>query len=149
MSDVRVSFAVVLGADFVREEDLPEPAVLRHDLHEGGIDGALVVSIDGHEVLDERYWDRIDVALPRLITGLEAAREGTPAVVELPDTRLEIALTVTGASVRVDLGERAFEAPLGALLAALRQTARRLTRLLVEAFGALPDGCADLLPYTS
>lgn len=148
MTEVRVSFALSLGADFVREEDLPEPAVLRHDLHpDAGLDGALVVAVDGREVLDERYWDRLDVALPRLIAGLEAARAGQPQVVELPDTRLEVELVVTGDSVRVDLGERAFEAPQTALLAELRRAARRLGLLLEEACGALPDACAGLAPY--
>lgn len=147
MSDVRVTFAVGLGADFVREEDLPEPAVLRQDLREGGIDGALIVSVGGRELLDERYWDRLDQALPRLIDGLEAVRETVEVTVELPDTRLEVALSLTGDVVRLDLQERAIEAPHAALLTELRRCARRLALLLEDAFGDLPEACAELEPY--
>lgn len=147
MSDVHVSFALGLGADFVREADLPEPAVLRQDLREGGIDGAVIVTVDGREVLDERYWDRLDQALPRLIDGLEAVRETVLVTVELPDTRLEVTLTVHGDQVHVDLQERAFDAPHAALLTELRRCARRLALLLEDSFGDLPAACSELEPF--
>jgi hypothetical protein len=144
VSDVRVSFALLVGADFVREAELPEPIVLRADLADDGVDGAIVVEVEGREVVDERYWDRLDATIARLVEGLEAARTEERVTVELPDTRLEVTLERQGDQVLVDYQERRFTAPLLPLTEELRRCGERLVRLLEDAFGTLPEHYEEL-----
>ncbi len=85
MSDVQVCFALSLGSDLIREEDLPSASELATLDSPDGIFGALVVDVDGTEILDERYWDRLDVVLEELIRALNEASRGHEALATFPE----------------------------------------------------------------
>ena len=85
MSTVQVEFFVMVGSKLVHESEGPTL-----DSCPTGIDGAILFKVGDQIVLDERYWDRLDVSLLELMKALDTASSGTSSLAVLPDTKLEV-----------------------------------------------------------
>lgn len=92
MTEIEISFALALGSELVREEDIGEDADLSSLGAKDGVFGALVVDADGEEILDERYWDRLDLVLEHFLEALDEAADGNEGVAEFPETRVEVVI---------------------------------------------------------
>jgi hypothetical protein len=102
------------------------------------IDGALGLTVAGVSIIDDGVWDHLDGLLAAWQAGLQALRAGgarAEALVQLPDTRLEVELQRAGDQVTVWCEGREATTTLVALASAM--AAARLT--LLEACAALPE----------
>jgi hypothetical protein len=126
-SEIQVQFALMIGSDLIRESALPSalPTVGTSD----GIDGALIVNLDGKEWINERYWDRLDGLLNHLLDALEEALEGRESIALFPDTRVELGITPKGDRVHMTLENIPFEAPLQPFYQEIVGCARRFLEL--------------------
>lgn len=89
------TFALIIGSKLVHESALSSP--LPADLGgQGFIDGAIVLKVGEVTLLDERFWDRLDESMLRLLQGLDQSIGGEEIELELPDTRLQIQIEPTG-----------------------------------------------------
>ena len=127
VQEIQVSFALMIGSDLVRETDLPSP--LAPQGTDAGIDGALILSIDGNERINERYWDRLDALFLHLLDSLDEVREGQSSIAHFPDTRLELKLRPQDDLIRMELEYIEFDAPLESFCQAVTQCAQRLVNL--------------------
>ena len=90
------------------------------------LDGALRLQHGDEVFLDERFWDRLDESLCRLIVGFTAAQNGEANEIELPDTRLTIELEPHGDQTSVLMEYRKRSLPIGGTLKELKDCGRRL-----------------------
>ena len=103
MHDVNVTFALKVGSETLREEDLPPATDLGEALVGGTLHGALIVEIDGEEVLGEDTWDQLDAVLESFIEAVVEVREGHEAEVSFPETHTEVVLMPAGAGEEGDV----------------------------------------------
>jgi hypothetical protein len=132
VSEVIVNFALKIGSELVREEDLPEPSELDVLASEDGIYGALVVEIDGEEIVRETHWDRIDAVLEHLIEAIDEAEEGNEGVAEFPDTRLELVIREGEEEAEVEFDDTVVQVNLDDLRGAVLDCIERLVELAEE-----------------
>ena len=94
---VRMDFALVLGADIRRADELdPADPEVRSALMGAPFDGALIIEVDEIEFLDENLWDRLNIVLCDLVKILRRLEAGRPkASLVFPDTRASLRFEVT------------------------------------------------------
>ncbi len=142
MHDVNVTFALKVGSETLREEDMPPAADLGEALAGGTLHGALIVEIDGEEVLGEDTWDQLDTVLESFIEAVVEVREGHEAEVSFPETRTEVVLMPSAGSaeegdVVLEVERTRVYVDSTALEDALFDCASRLLARFVEAGEAL------------
>ena len=94
-NSVSMDFAIVQGAELIRSAKLdPNADMVRTALQKEPMDGALIISINDSDFLDENMWDSLDLILTGLVEALkELESSANTALVEFPDTRAQLRLT--------------------------------------------------------
>ncbi|NUN16479.1 MAG: hypothetical protein HUU55_22855 [Myxococcales bacterium] len=141
MSTIEISYSLSLGSDLVPESGVDSALSKYRPTNTGNeIYGALVLIYGGEIVLDERYWDRLDLFLSRMFSAIRNAQPETAQVFELEDTHVECnVLLMHNDMIRVIIDERlVLDAPRPTWLNELRACARRLCHMFLRHDLAVP-----------
>lgn len=91
-----MDFALVVGSRLLRSHELTrDDEEVRNSLSQRPIDGALVLVVDDHVVVDEHLWDRLDELISQLRQILnQLERSVPPGQINFPDTRVVLTFRV-------------------------------------------------------
>jgi hypothetical protein len=134
VSDVNVSFALKVGSELVREEDLPSGDKIDGLTSREGLFGALVIEVDGEEIVRESHWDRLDAVLEHVLEAIDEAESGAEGVAEFPNTRLELTIRegIDDDMHELEFDETVVQVKLDAFRTAVIDCVDRLVELVDE-----------------